>query len=201
MGVNLSKTSNVIFFAGFLPLISFFLAKGFYALFPNLPFWIETLSPLLAYGILYAIFEKYIWHWKIFKVFGIVSVPDLRGRWKGKQRSSYKENGNNVEVHSCLEISQTFSKIFVRAYYERSQSENVVANFAELNEEIYLFYTYDNEPNSLKSGTMQVHKGTVKLKYIKKENKLIGVYFNSIGNNGEINFELEQYNLLGRFAK
>ena len=201
MGVNLSKTSNVIFFAGFLPLISFFLAKGFYALFPDLHFWLESLSPLLAYGILYAIFEKYIWHWKIFKVLGVVSVPDLRGRWKGKQRSSYKENGNNVEVPSCLEISQIFSKIFVRASYEQSQSESVVANFTELNGEIYLFYTYDNEPNSLKSGTMQAHKGTVKLKYIQKENKLIGVYFNSIGNSGEINFEFEQYDLINRFTK
>ena len=130
-----------------------------------------------------------------------MSVPDLRGRWKGKQRSSYKENGSNVEVPSCLEISQTFSKIFVRACYERSQSESVVANFTELNEETYLFYTYDSEPNSLKSGTMQAHKGTVKLKYIPKENKLIGVYFNSIGNSGEIDFEFEQYDLISRFAK
>ena len=177
------------------------MARGFYVLFPNLPFWVETLSPLLAYGVLYAIFEKYAWHWKIFRIFSVVSVPDLRGRWKGKQRSSYKENESNVEVPSCLEISQTFSKIFVRACYERSQSESVVANFTELNEEIYLFYTYDNEPNSLKSGTMQAHKGTVKLKYIPKENKLIGVYFNSIGNSGEIDFEFEQHDLISRFAK
>lgn len=201
MGVNLSKTSNVIFFVGFLPLISFFLAKGFYVLFPNLPFWVETLSPLLAYGILYAIFEKYAWHWKIFSILGVVSVQDLRGRWKGKQRSSYKENSNNVEVPSWLEISQTFSKIFVGACYERSQSESVVANFTELNEETYLFYTYDSEPNSLKSGTMQAHKGTVKLKYIPKERKLIGIYFNSIGNNGEADFEFEQYDLVSRFTK
>jgi len=201
MGVNLSKTSNVIFFGALLPLASFFIAKGFYVLFPNLPFWMETVSPLFAYAVLYAIFEKYIWSWKIFRVFGVVRSPDLQGRWKGRQRSSHKENGSNVEIPSCLEISQTFSKIFVRACYERSQSESVVANFAELNEEIYLFYTYDNEPNSLKSGTMQAHKGTVKLKYIPKENKLIGVYFNSIGNHGEIDFEFEQYDLISRFVK
>ena len=89
----------------------------------------------------------------------------------------------------------------MRAFYERSQSESAVANFAELNNENYLFYTYDNEPNSLKSGTMQAHKGTVKLKYLPQENKLIGNYFNSIGNNGEVDFEFEQYDLMGRFAK
>lgn len=201
MGVNFSKTSNIVFFAAILPLASYFLARGFHELFPDIPFWMETISPLFAYGILYALFEKYAWHWKAFKIFGVVSVPDLRGRWKGNQRSSYKEKENNVEIPSCLEISQTFSKIFMCACYERSQSESVVANFAELNGENYLFYIYDNEPNSLKSGTMQPHKGTVKLKYLPRENKLIGTYFNSIGNSGEVTFEFEQYDLISRFAK
>ena len=48
---------------------------------------------------------------------------------------------------------------------------------------------------------MQAHKGTVKLKYLPKEKKLIGTYFNSIGNHGEVEFEFEQSDLLGRFAK
>lgn len=201
MGVNLTKTSNIIFFAVVLPLASYFIALVFYQLFPNVPFWMETISPLFAYGVLYALFEKYAWHWRIFGFFGVVSVPDLRGHWKGKQRSSHQENGNNVEIPSCLEISQTFSKIILCACYERSQSQSVAANFAELNGENFLFYTYDNEPNSLKSGTMQAHKGTVKLKYLPKKKKLIGSYFNSIGNSGEVEFEFEQYDLLGGFAK
>lgn len=201
MGVNFSKKAHIIFFAALFPLASFFISWRFFELFPNPPFWMETISPLFAYGILYSLFEKYAWHWNIFRVFGIVNVPDLRGRWRGKQRSSHKEKGKNVEIPSCIEISQNFSRIFVRACYERSQSESVIANFAELNGEIYLFYTYDNEPNSLKSGTMQAHKGTVKLKYFSKENKLTGTYFNSIGNHGEVDFEFEQRDLMGRFNK
>ena len=122
MGVNLSRTSNVIFFAAILPLGSYFIARGFYQLFPNIPFWMETISPLFAYRVLYALFEKYAWHLGLFRFLGVVRMPDLRGRWKGKQRSSYQENGSNVEIPSCLEISQTFSKIFVCACYERSQS-------------------------------------------------------------------------------
>lgn len=39
----------------------------------------------------------------------------------------------------------------------------MIANFTELNEEIYLFYTCGNEPHSLKSSTMKAHKGAVKL--------------------------------------
>lgn len=201
MRIDFTKTPHILFFAAVLPLLSLGLSWCFYKLIPSPPFWLETVSPVFAYVLLYSLFEKYFWHWKLFAILGIVDFPDLRGRWKGKQRSSYKENGNNVEVPSCLEISQTFSKIFVCACYERSQSESVVANFAELNNESYLFYTYDNEPNSLKSGTMQAHKGTVKLKYLPSENKLIGTYFNSIGNSGEVDFEFEQYDLIKRFAK
>ena len=201
MRIDFRKSIHILFFAGFFPLLSIFFSWAFFKLLPSPPFWLETLSPLVAYGLVYSLFEKYFWRWKIFQFLGIVTFPDLRGRWKGVQRSSYKENSDNVEVPAYLEISQTFSKIFVRAYYQRSQSESAVANFAEANGDSYLFYSYDNEPNSLKADTMEAHKGTVKLKYLPKENKLIGSYFNSIGNRGEVDFRFEQYDLICRFAK
>lgn len=201
MRINFTKTSHILFFAGVLPILSLGISWTFYRLIPIPPFWLETISPVFAYVLLYSLFEKRFWRWKFFTLVGIVDFPDLRGRWKGMQRSSHKENGSNIETPSCLEVSQTFSKILVRACYMRSQSESVVANFAELNGENYLFYIYDNEPNSLKSGTMQAHKGTVKLKYLPREKKLIGTYFNSIGNTGEVYFEFEQHDLIGRFAK
>ncbi len=166
-----------------------------------MPFWIETLSPIYAYALLYSFFEKYAWNWTIFKFCKIVTVPDLRGRWKGKQKSSYKENSNNIEILSFIEIKQNFSKIIVQAYYAKSQSESVVASFYKISDDVYLFYTYDSEPNSLKGSTMEMHKGTVKLKYLPGENKLIGSYFNSIGNRGEMNFDFEQREYLCRFEK
>lgn len=201
MSVNFSKTSHIIFFGAVLPACSLFLSWLFFELFPNLPFWVETLSPIYAYALLYSFFDKYVWNWTIFKFCKIVMIPDLRGRWEGKQKSSYKENSNNAEVSSFIEIKQNFSKITVQAYYEKSQSESVVANFYKINDDVYLFYTYDNEPNSLKCGTMEMHKGTVKLKYLPRENKLIGSYFNSIGNRGEMNFDFKQREYLCRFEK
>ena len=201
MKIDFSKQNHVLFFAGFLPILSLVLSWLFFDLLPNLPFWVETISPIYAYVLIYSLFDNYFWKYRIFRVLNIVIFPDLRGRWKGMQRSSYKEKGNNIAIPACLEIKQTFSKIRIHAYYEKSQSESVVANFVDLNDEIYLFYNYDNEPNSLKSGTMEMHKGTVKLKYMPKENKLIGLYFNSIGNQGEMQFEFEQEDLLCRFSK
>lgn len=199
MSVNLSKTSHVLFFAVFLPIVSIAIGWLFNKLFPNLPFWMETVSPLFAYGLLYSWFEKSLWKIQVFTFLGIVSFPNLNGRWKGTQQSSHVgQDGSRVQIEACLEVTQTFSKICICAYYPRSQSESIVANFAEVKTSSYLFYTYDSEPNSLQEGTMQMHKGTVKLNYLPKEKKLIGLYFNSIGNHGEMNFDFEGYDLLFR---
>jgi len=170
MRIDFTNSAHVLFFAGLLPFLSLSLSWGFYRLFPNSPFWLETISPVFAYILFYSLFDKYLWFLKIFRIFRIVTFPDLRGRWRGIQRTSFN-GGDNKEVTVYLEISQTFSKIFARAYYERSQSESVVASFINTNNEIYFFYTYDNDPNSLKVGTMQAHKGTAKLKYLRKEKK------------------------------
>lgn len=200
MGVNLSKTSHVIFFAGVLPVLSLALAWGASKAMPNPPFWAETLSPLLAYAILYGVFEKYLWSWEIFRLLGVSDSPDLRGRWEGAQRSSYKQDGSNVAVPSVLEIRQSFNNIFVSAYYEKSQSSSIAASFVAVNGNRYLFYTYDSDPNSMQEGTMQIHKGTVKLAYVPQGKKLIGAYFNSIGNRGDMEFSFAGRELLNRFA-
>lgn len=196
MKIDFSKTSQIIFFAGILPLISLSIAWGGSQIVTNPPFWLETLSPLAVYGLLYSIFDRYLWHFRVFNFLGIVTFPNLRGRWKGTLRSSY----NNNETHDFyLEITQRFSCIHIHAYFMASQSASAVASFTELNEKKYLFYTYDNEPNSLKKGTMQNHKGTVKLDCSANDKNLSGFYFNSIGNQGDLALEFEQKDLKYRF--
>lgn len=197
--VNLNKTSHVIYFAGILPALSLGLTWTFFKLVPNPPFWLETISPVYAYLLLYALFERYCWSWKIFRVVNISCYPNLNGRWEGKLRSSHKENDNNIVVPAVLEIRQTFSKIFVRALFERSESESSITNFSDRNGDTYLYYTYDSEPNSLKTGTMQNHKGTAKLMYIGSDHSLKGMYFNSIGNNGEMEFTFSTKVLKGHY--
>lgn len=196
MKIDFSKNSHVLFFAGLLPIISLGIAWTCSQIVTNPPFWLETLSPLAAYGLLYSMFDRYLWHLKLFKFLGVVTFPDLRGRWKGTLRSSY----NNIETHKIyIEITQKFSCIHIHAYFKASQSASAVASFTELNKKTYLFYTYDNEPNSLKKGTMQNHKGTVKIDCSAKDKKLNGFYFNSICNQGDIALEFEQRGLKCRF--
>ena len=205
MGINPSKKPHLCFLATLL-LIS---VVASHALYPFLPethnqfydalLGLLTLSPLFVAGSLYALFDRYGWRYRIFRWVGVVNVPDLNGCWKGTHRSSHIQDGKNVVVDAYLEIVQTFSKITVHAYYEKSESYGVVAGFGELGGEIYLYYIYDNEPNSLKGGGMQNHRGTVKLKCLPNERKLIGTYFNSIGNSGDVQLDFKNRVLLGRF--
>lgn len=200
MGVDFSKSSHLWFFGGVLPLTSWYISNQIFIFFPNWPNWLEGPSPLLIYGLLFFIFNKYLWRWGIFSALGIVWFPNINGRWSGFQTSSYKEkNGTNKQVEGRLEIKQTFSKINVKAYYKQSESESVTANFTNLNDEVYLFYSYDNDPSSLRVGTMAKHRGTVKLKKLPTENKIKGSYWNSLCNYGELDYEFEQKDLLGHF--
>lgn len=200
MLINLHKLSHLIFFVVILGGLSIGVAFLFHILLPNPQWWLETISPLAAYGILYSWFDKHLWKLGVFRVTGIVCFPNLNGRWEGIQRSSYKDvNSKQVELNTVLEIKQTFSKIVIKAYYEKSKSESVVAHFAELNDEVYLYYTYDSDPNTLKERTMAMHKGSVKIKHLSKDNMLCGFYFNSIKNEGDIELRFTSKELKGRY--
>ena len=63
MGIDLKKTSHVLFFIVFLPTVSFAIGWFFALLLPEVPFWVETLSPLAVYGLLYGFFDTHAWHW------------------------------------------------------------------------------------------------------------------------------------------
>ena len=189
MNINLLNVPHIIFFVFFLGFLSIVSSYCLGILLPDMPFWMETLSPLASYGILFWLFDKYAWKWKIFKFLSVRKFPNLNGKWKGLQKSSYKENDKCVEVQSYIEIKQSFSKVYITSYYERSQSSSVVASFADFQDETFLYYTYDNEPNTEKVGTMQKHRGTVKLKCIPNTKLLSGRYFNDNGNDGEIDLE------------
>ncbi len=198
MGVNFSKYSHLIFFVVVLPGLSWLISIGFFQLFPNWPNWMESPSPFFVYGVLYYLFDKYAWKLDIFRKVGIVWFPNLSGRWTGIQRSSFMKDGENVEVDGAIEVRQSFSSISINAYYSKSDSFSVTANFSKLNGEIYLYYSYDNDPNTLKQGTMQKHKGTAKIKKLPTTDEIVGFYWNSIGNSGDMKYRFDQPELLGR---
>jgi len=195
MGVNLNKTSHILFFVVLLPSISFGAGYGFTLLFPNVPFWVETLSPLGAYGLLYTLFEKYMWHWPLFRIFGIVSIPDVRGRWLGEQTSSFKDNnGKSRKSRVIMEVEQTFSTVRVNTYYKNWQTTHSLSSFIAIEDECILFIMFETTPRIEYEGEASAHKGVMRLIQL-PDKKLVGTYFNAEGRSGELSFKRTRYTL------
>ncbi len=126
-------------------------------------------------------------------------MPDLRGRWIGEQRSSYVKGGKNVTSRVVLEITQTFDAISANTYYKRWQTSHCDANVMRLDGKPYLVLLFESEPNSLHSGYDGAQNGVTRLYYVPNDKKLIGHYFNSNGNHGEVVLTRHSFNLRQAF--
>lgn len=195
MGIDLKKTSHILFFVVLLPAVSFGVGWLFAELIPDAPFWVETLSPLAAYGILYGLFDKYAWHWPVFRLLGIVTTPDVRGRWLGEQTSSFKDpNGKHRTSRVVMEVEQTFGSTKVATYYKHWQTAHTIASFIKVDDECILFIMFETEPKLSYDGEATAHKGVMRLTQ-QSSAKLIGSYFNANGNHGEFQFKRTGYGL------
>ena len=195
MGIQLRSTPHVLFFVVMLPALSFGVGWLFAQALPDVPFWVETISPLAAYGILYRLFEVYIWHWPIFRWLGIVNVPDMRGRWLGEQTSSYKdENGKPRKARVIMEVRQTFSDIHVETFYKNWQTEHSVASFVRVDSTFMLLVLFEAAPKVEYDGTATAHKGVMRLVQ-QTPGRLVGSYFNAAGRHGELTFRRTRYTL------
>lgn len=193
--IDFRKTSHILFFAAVLPALSLSAGWACAQLIPNAPFWIETLSPLAAYGLFYSVFDRFIWHWPLFRWAGIVTTPDLRGRWLGEQISSFRDsNGKNRKSRVIMEVVQTFSHIEVATYYHKWQTEHSVASFVKMGSGCFLMIMFESHPKVDYDGDENAHKGVVKVTQL-PNGKLEGTYFNANGQHGELTFRRTRYTL------
>jgi hypothetical protein len=200
MQVDFHKTSHVWFFAGLLPLISYGIGWEFVHIFPSLPFWVEGISPLTAYGLLFSFFDKVAWHWPIFRWLKIVTVPDIRGRWLGKQTSSYVENDKHVTSRVIMEVTQTFSGLKVDTYYQRWSSKISAAQFVEIESQPTLLIMFDAERKvSYEEADGNTLRGSCKL-VLTPNSTLQGTYFNAAGRHGEVTYRRTSYRLAHAFT-
>jgi predicted pore-forming effector associated with SMODS systems len=199
VNVDFRKPSHIWFFAAFLPVASYGIGQEFVHVFPRLPFWVEGISPLTAYGLLFSFFDKVAWHWPIFRWLKIVTVPDVRGRWLGEQTSSYVENGKHITSRVIMEVTQTFSSLQVAIYYKRWSSKISVAQFVEIEDIPTLLIMFDAERKVDYEATGdQALRGVCKL-ILMPNGTLQGTYFNGAGRHGEATYKRTSYNLAHTF--
>lgn len=166
----------------FLIIVSIFLSWGLYKLLKYyqiiLPWWVDSPSVLFFYGILFAIFDK--WVWRFFSMIGLLKTPNLNGEWQGNIKSSF--DNHESEIKATLKIFQTWTRIKILLTTEQSVSKSEVASIiTEAPEGKYLNYQYINEPIPGPNKTMSIHRGTTRLLFNEKDKTLSGEYYSGMG--------------------
>ena len=161
-----------------LAVVSVMLTWSFYQILDNykivLSWWIESPSILFLYGLLFFIFDK--WLWKVFRNIGFVKTPDLNGEWDGHIKTSF--DAHSSEIKSSAKVFQTWTKIKVILTADNSLSHSEVASIIiGAPEGKYLSYEYINEPKSGAVQTMSIHRGTARLLFDEKAETLLGEYY------------------------
>lgn len=127
--------------------------------------------------IINILFDKLLWKCKVFK--RIHNIPNLNGGWSGKYISSYTNDiGENVKGMTEINIKQTWSKIKIESYGDKSESHSIIAGllFNGTNG-IELRYEYFNKSNKHVIKTMNKHYGLNALTYNETLDKLQGEYY------------------------
>lgn len=161
-----------------LAIISIVFSWGFYKILGNyqiaLAWWVESPSVLFFYGLLFVIFDK--WLWRYFKKINFVKTPNLNSEWNGNLKSSF--DNHSSEVKATLKIFQTWTRIKILLTTDQSLSHSETASImVDTPEGKYLSYQYISEPKSNTVKTMSIHRGTVRLVFDEKKNSLEGEYY------------------------
>jgi len=174
-----------------LAIISIFLSWGLFKVLNNfkisLPWWVESPSVLSFYGLIFVIFDR--WVWKLFRKYSLIKTPDLNGEWKGYLKSSFDDHA--AQITATLRIFQTWTKIKIMLNTELSVSQSETASIIiDAPEGKYLSYQYINEPVASAVKTMSIHRGTSRLLFNEKDDTLVGEYYcgRNRENFGSLNF-------------
>jgi hypothetical protein len=164
----------------------------------QVPWWVDAPSVMGFYGLLYQLFDEFLWTQKI----GFVrfsDIPNLQGTWVGVIKSSYQ--GGIEYPGIVLYVRQTWSKISIQLETERSKSKSIMAAVCtESSAEPGLKYEYSNDPNPLNSQGMNPHKGLVNLVLSPDKKTLKGDYFTGSTRQtyGEMEFKFVSHEYLTR---
>lgn len=140
----------------------------------SLPWWCETPSIMLVYGLFHWIYDSWLWKGEILR-FRLSRIPDCSGTWYGQLRSSHH---GETEIEGMLVVHQTWSKIVLEfrtdssASYSRMASLNVTPGASA-----GLIYEYTNDPRADAKETMHAHRGFAFLKLATDGKCLEGDYY------------------------
>lgn len=140
----------------------------------QMPWWVDAPSVWGIGGILYKLFDEYLWRMQLLHRIAITKLPDLSGKWQGTGYTSFEE-GKPYEVE--LQIRQTWTHLSVYLETAQSRSRSLTASLLVNEPEgAVLTYEYRNEPKANALPSMHSHRGTAVLR-LRNTDCLDGDYY------------------------
>ncbi|GAA2253393.1 hypothetical protein GCM10010232_47670 [Streptomyces amakusaensis] len=157
--------------------------------FSQVPLRIYAIAGTTA-ALAFALWERYIWKWKIVRYF--TGVPLISGTWRGELVSSYVHpDGSNVPpIPTAIYVSQSASKWTVTLFTGESKSISEHANLIHDPDGRWrLSWQYVNTPRPGVRDRSERHKGAAEV-YIGAQlgEGLEGAYFTDRRTDGELRF-------------
>ncbi len=168
------------------------------------PAFLKPLSTVLGTLILIlSFFDKWAWHLPFLHPW-FVSIPDLRGTWKGQIISTWidPKTGTRIPIiPAYFVIRQTFSSVQIRLITSQSSSELLAGNIVRDIDGIYkVLGIYVNKPKLLNRDVSPIHHGGLLL-HIQGNppHSLSGQYWTDRDTKGELHFSERSRKLYSDF--
>jgi hypothetical protein len=149
----------------------------------EIPWWLSPPETMAFYGLLYLLFDKYLWKWSVLHRLRIIRVVNLAGVWRGKVTPADARGASArraVEAEITLTIRQTWTTLLVSGRAAQSRSRSTSGNLL-VEDEQALSYEYVNEPSATAPATMHVHRGMARLVLNAAGDTLEGDYYSGRG--------------------
>lgn len=125
-------------------------------------FAIVAPSGLIVFGLLFLIFDHFVWRWPFLYQLGIVKIPNLNGVWDALITSSESTDGG---IEAEINIHQTYSRIRIRLETNQSHSLSQMAAFEMADPAFFnLRYEYSAEYQRDQNAKILRHYGVTCLR-------------------------------------
>lgn len=141
---------------------------------------IGGVSTLSCFGVLYLVFDRFLWRWKVARA--VLLVPDLNGTWECRGKTVLQAGtAQEVSWTGTVTIRQSWSRMVVVMQTEQSTSRSIAASlYREPGRGYRLIYHYDNRPNADEAG-LHRHSGQSDLAFTDDAASASGEYFTGQG--------------------
>ncbi|HET6929332.1 MAG TPA: hypothetical protein VFI45_03355 [Candidatus Acidoferrum sp.] len=155
--------------------LAWFSSKILVVIHLSLPWWVDAPSLMAFYGVLYTLFDRYLWRSELVCKLGLVKIPNLAGCWRGYLISSF--DGHAKRHNLVINIFQTWTQlaVFLATATSISRSCAAVIHIGDP-EGVSLIYQYQNQPLADATRTMHMHYGTAMLR-VSNGGCLVGDYY------------------------